>query len=101
MTPNTFEAYRIGGKYDWMQFGAGYIAQIKPRNASAFTSMSEQAGAPPGRKRGMGTAGIRFTPTKDISFGAINYYLPSTLNILYTEYRRQLHMAGDREARTH
>ena len=33
----------------------------------------------------MGTAGIRFTPTKDVSFGAINYYVPSTWNIFYTE----------------
>jgi hypothetical protein len=85
MTPNTFEAYLVRGKYDWMQFGAGYITDIKPRNATSFISMSEQAGAPPGRERGMGTAGIRFTPTKDLSFGAINYYVPSTWNIFYSE----------------
>jgi hypothetical protein len=85
MTPNTFEAYRITGKYDWVQFGAGYIAQIKPRNANEFISMSEQAGAPPGRERGMITGGARFTPSKALSFGAINYYVPDTLNIFYTE----------------
>jgi hypothetical protein len=85
MTPNTFEAYMIRGKYDWGQFGAGYVAAIKPRNGSSFISMSEQAGAPQGRERGMGTAGIRFTPTKDISFGAINYYVPDTFNTFYTE----------------
>jgi hypothetical protein len=85
MTPNTFEAYRITGKYDWVQFGAGYIAQIKPRNANEFISMSEQAGAPAGRERGMITGGARFTPSKALSFGAINYYVPDTLNIFYTE----------------
>lgn len=85
MTPNTFEAYRITGRYDWVQFTGGYIAEIKPRNASAFTSMSEQAGAPAGRERGMVMAGARFTPIQDLSFGAINYYVPSTLNIFYTE----------------
>ena len=85
MTPNTFEAYRIGGKYDWVQFGAGYIATIKPRNDNDFISMSEQAGAPPGRERGMITAGVRFTPLKALSFGAINYYVPDTWNIFYTE----------------
>ena len=57
MTPNTFEAYIVRGKYDWVQFGAGYITEIKPRNATSFISMSEQAGAPPGRERGMGAAG--------------------------------------------
>src|SRR5262245_44619282 len=85
MTPNTFEAYRITGKYEWVQFGAGYIAAIKPRNDNEFISMSEQAGAPPGRERGMITAGVRFTPLKALSFGAINYYVPDTWNIFYTE----------------
>ena len=85
MTPNTFEAYRVTGKYDWVQFGAGYIATIKPRNDNDFISMSEQAGAPAGRERGMIMAGVRLTPSKALSFGAINYYVPDTLNIFYTE----------------
>jgi hypothetical protein len=85
MTPNTFEAYRITGKYDWAEWIAGYVAEIKPRNANSFISMSEQAGAPPGRERGMIMAGARFTPIKDLSFGAINYYVPDTWNIFYTE----------------
>jgi hypothetical protein len=85
MTPNTFEAYRITGKYEWVQFSAAYIAQIKPRNANEFISMSEQAGAPPGRERGIITGGARFTPSKALSFGAINYYVPDTWNIFYTE----------------
>ena len=85
MTPNTFEAYRVTGKYDWVQFAAGYIADIKPRNDNEFISMSEQAGAPAGRERGMITGGARFTPIKALSFGAINYYVPDTWNIFYTE----------------
>jgi len=85
MTPNTFEAYRMNGKYDWVQFAAGYIATIKPRNDNEFTSMSEQTGAPPGRERGMITAGVRVTPSKALSFGAITYYVPDTWNILYAE----------------
>ena len=68
-----------------MQFAAAYIATIKPRNDNSFISMSEQAGAPPGRERGMITAGVRFTPSKALSFGAINYYVPDTWNIFYTE----------------
>jgi len=85
MTPNTFEAYRINGKYDWVQFAAAYIAAIKPRNDNEFISMSEQAGAPPGRERGMITGGVRFTPFKALSLGAITYYVPDTWNIFYTE----------------
>jgi hypothetical protein len=85
MTPNTFEAYRITGKYTWVQFAAAYVHAIKPRNDNEFISMSEQAGAPPGRERGMIAAGARFTPIKGLSFGAINYYVPDTWNIFYTE----------------
>ena len=85
MTPNTFEAYRINGKYDWVQFAAAYIAAIKPRNDNEFISMSEQAGAPPGREREMITGGVRFTPFKALSLGAINYYVPDTWNIFYAE----------------
>jgi hypothetical protein len=45
MTPNTFEAVTLGGKVGWLQYLAGYLWQIKPRNADEFISMSEQAGA--------------------------------------------------------
>lgn len=85
MTPNTFEAYRLGGTYKLIQFITGYVDKIKPRNSSSFTSMSEQAGAPEGRERGMIMAGFRVTPSKDLSFGVINYYVPDTFNIFYTE----------------
>jgi hypothetical protein len=68
-----------------VQFAAAYIAAIKPRNDNEFISMSEQAGAPPGRERGMITGGVRFTPFKALSLGAINYYVPDTWNIFYTE----------------
>ena len=47
--------------------------------------MSEQAGSPEGRRRGMIMGGFRGTPSKDFDFGVINYYVPDTLNILYTE----------------
>jgi len=85
MTPNTFEAYQLEGKFKLVQFIAGYVRKIKPRNSSGFLSMSERAGATGGRDRGMGMAGFRLTPIKAGSFGVINYYVPDTLNILYTE----------------
>ena len=33
----------------------------------------------------MFTVGARFTPIKELNFGAINYYVPDTWNIFYTE----------------
>ena len=44
MTPNTFEGVTVGGKVDWVQYLAGYLWKIKPRNSDEFISMSEQAG---------------------------------------------------------
>ena len=45
MTPNTFEGVTVGGKIDWVQYLAGYLWKIKPRNSDEFISMAEQAGA--------------------------------------------------------
>ena len=97
MTPNTFEAYRITGKYDWVQFAAGYIAAIKPRNANEFISMSEQAGAPPGRERGMITAGVRFTPTQRSVFRSDQLLCPGHME--HFLHRRELHLAAHRQTR--
>lgn len=85
MTPNTFEAYQVEGKFEPVQFVTGYVRKIKPRNASGFISMSERAGGPAGRDRGMGMAGFRVTPVQSASFGMINFYVPDTFNILYAE----------------
>ena len=51
MTPNTFEGVTLGGKVDWVQYLAGYLWEIKPRNSDEFISMAEQAGATGQRRR--------------------------------------------------
>ena len=48
MTPNTFEAYQLEGRFKPLQFIAGYVRKIKPRNSSGFISMSERVGATEG-----------------------------------------------------
>ena len=45
MTPNTFEGITAGGKVDTVQYFAGYLSKIKPRNQDKFIFMSQQAGA--------------------------------------------------------
>lgn len=85
MTPNTFEAYRVAGKYRWLQFVVGYVDKMKSRNSSTFISMSQAAGAPADRKRGLLMAGARLTPSDDFNIGAINYYVPDVFNIAYAE----------------
>lgn len=85
MTPNTFEAYKLVGRYRWIQFAVAYIDKIKRRNSSAFISLAEAAGAPEGRDRGAIAAGARLTPSEDVSVGAINYTVPDVFNIAYAE----------------
>ena len=50
--PNTFEAYRLVGRYRQVQFIAGYVDKIKRRNSSTFISMAKAAGAPPVPRHG-------------------------------------------------
>ena len=64
MTPNTFEGVTVGGKVDWVQYLAGYLWKIKPRNSDDFVSMAEQAGAA-SSDDGVILGGVRLTPMKD------------------------------------
>ena len=45
MAPNTFEGAMLNGKFGWLDYAAGYLTQMKPRDADEFISMSEAAGA--------------------------------------------------------
>ena len=45
MTPYTFEGVTVGGRVDAVEYLAGYLWKIKPRNSDTFISMAEQAGA--------------------------------------------------------
>jgi hypothetical protein len=82
MTPNTFEGVTLGGKVDIVQYLAGYLWQIKPKNADEFISMSEQAGAK-GSNDGVGLAGVRVTPLKGLQFDVSNQYGVNTFNTIY------------------
>jgi hypothetical protein len=84
MTPNTFEGVTLGGKVDWVQYLAGYLTQIKPRNSDEFISMSEQAGAK-GSNDGVVLGGVRLTPLKGLRIDASNQYGVNTFNTFYAE----------------
>jgi hypothetical protein len=84
MTPNTFEGVTLGGKVGWLQYLAGYLWQIKPRNADEFISMAEKAGAA-GSDDGVGLAGVRLTPLRNLRVDFSNQYGVNTFNTLYGE----------------
>lgn len=85
MTPNTFEGYRLYRETSQFRYVVGYIDTIKRRDSSTFISMSEAAGVPANRKRGLFLAGAAYVPSDDALTGAINYLVPDVLNILYAE----------------
>ena len=84
MTPNTFEGVTVGGKVGWLQYLAGYLWRIKPRNSDEFISLSEQAGAP-GSDEGVALAGVRLTPIEGLRIDLSNQYGIDTFNTFYAE----------------
>ena len=84
MTPNTFQGVTLGGKVDWLQYLAGYLWKIKPRNSDEFISMAEQAGAK-NSNDGAGFASVRLTPLEGLRIDVTEQYGVNTLNTFYAE----------------
>jgi len=98
MTPNTFQALALQGLYggedgkpEW-RVGAGYVDQIKERNADEFVSMAQDAGAPAGIKRGVYTLGANYK-SGNLSLGAIGYHSNDIIDIFYTEGKYSIPLA--------
>jgi outer membrane porin, OprD family len=84
MTPNTFEGVTAGGKAGVVQYLAGYLSKIKPRNEDVFTFMSARAGAV-GSDDGVILGWIRATPSAKLRIEAAEQYGINTFNTLYLE----------------
>jgi hypothetical protein len=84
MTPNTFEALTLGGKVGFVQYLVGYLWNIKTRNSDTFVSMSSAAGVK-GEHEGVGLAGVRLTPLKDLRIDISNQYGPNLFNTLFAQ----------------
>jgi hypothetical protein len=67
-----------------VQYLAGYLWRIKPRNADEFQSMAEKAGAA-NSDDGVGLAGVRLTPIKNLRLDVSNQYGVNTFNTIYAE----------------
>jgi hypothetical protein len=88
MAPNSFEGVVVKGiargvprlnRVDWV---AGYLSDIRPRNDDSFISMSERAGAE-GTDEGMLLAGVQLRPLEDLHVGAYDYLVKDTFNTAY------------------
>jgi hypothetical protein len=84
MTPNTFEGITAGGKVDVVEYFAGYLWKIKPRNEDDFIPMSQQAGAA-GSDDGVILGRVQVTPLAGLRLDAAAQYGINTFNTVYLE----------------
>jgi len=84
MTPNTFEGITAGGKVDVIEYLAGYLWKIKPRNEDDFIFMSKQAGAARSDD-GVILGGLRVTPLAGLRIDTAEQYGINTFNTVYLE----------------
>ena len=103
MTPNTFEAYLLSGALPtgWGDFGytAGYVSKIKPRNATAFINMAQQAGAPDSVSEGMMLAGLSWGPSQAYKARWSGYLVPNILASSYADGSVFLTLSDDVDLR--
>jgi outer membrane OprD family porin len=84
MTPNTFEGVTAAGKVDVLQYFAGYLSKIKPRNQDKFVFMSQQAGAVRSDD-GVILGSVHMTPLAALIIDAAEQYGINTFNTAYLE----------------
>ncbi len=80
--PQTFEAYALRGALGPVNYFAGYVAAMKPRDYSAFINMGEAGGAPNADK-GMGLFSVKYGSMDKVQARASTYYVP---DILWSSY---------------
>src|SRR5262249_28336299 len=84
MVPNTFEAVMLDGKVAWLDYHAGYLFGIKPREEDSFLSIAERAGAADS-DAGMVLAGLRVAPWKPVVVEASTAYGIDTYNSVFAQ----------------
>src|SRR5262245_40449154 len=79
MLPHTFEAIMMDGKVGWLDYHAGYLFTIKPREQDHFISMADRVGAVDS-DAGLVLGGVRITPWQPLTVEASDAYRVDTFN---------------------
>jgi hypothetical protein len=95
MTPNTFEAYTLGGKLGDVEYFGGYVAKMKKRNADNFVDLAAAAGAVQGGSEAMYLLGGSYSPQKDLTLRLSAYQVPDILSSLYADGAWLSPLGGD------
>lgn len=94
MIPITFEAYALRGKIAAVDYFAGYVAAIKPKDYWTFINMGERAGAP-NHNAGMGLVSLKYGSLDDLRLRGSVYYVPDILTSSYVDFGKTFGL-GDR-----
>jgi outer membrane porin, OprD family len=89
MIPLTFEAYALRGKLGPVNYFAGYVAAIKPKESSAFINMAERAGAP----------NVNAGSIDDLRLRASAYHVPDILTSSYGDIVKTVTITDDLKVR--
>jgi len=84
MVPQTFEAYALRGLVGPVNYFAGYVAAIKPRDSSAFINMAERAGAP-NVNAGMWLGTLKYGSLEKLGGRTGIYHVPDILTSSYSD----------------
>lgn len=94
MIPITFEAYALRGKLGAVDYFAGYVAAIKPKDYWTFINMGERAGAP-NHNAGMGLFSLKYGTIDDLRLRASVYYVPDILTSTYGDIVKTFDITDD------
>jgi hypothetical protein len=85
MTPNTFEGVTLGGEVAPVEYFAGFLTKMKPRDAADFTDFATKAGAIEGGDEPMVLGGLTATLPAGVKARASAYLVPNILASAYTD----------------
>jgi outer membrane OprD family porin len=96
--PQTFEAYALRGKLAAVNYFAGYVAAMKPRNSAAFINMG-QAGGAPNVNAGMALGSVKYGSMDKLQLRTSTYYVPDILWSSYSDAGGTIPISEDFEVR--
>jgi hypothetical protein len=85
MTPNTFEGVTLGGEIASVEYFAGFLTKMKPRDAADFTDFASKAGAVEGGDEPMALAGLAADLPGGVKARASAYLVPNILASTYLD----------------
>jgi hypothetical protein len=92
MIPNTFEGVTLHGKVCAVEYDAGYLWDMKPRNFDHFIPMGEQAGVK-GSDEGLWYGSLLWAPSDHFEGFAGDYFTPNVFNTLFLQGKAKCKVA--------